>query len=73
MTPTIADVVRRFGPAYRQAHGAALLPSHRRTLDAIVACRTERLGGQLWRCPACALGPSGLPQLPEPQLPHLSP
>ena len=49
----IADVVRRFGPAYRQAHGASLLPSHRRTLDAIVACRTERLGGQLWRCPAC--------------------
>ena len=49
----VADVVQSFGPAYRQARGASLLPSHRRALDDIVACRTERMGGQLWRCTAC--------------------
>ena len=50
----VADVVRRFAPAYLDVHGASMLPSHRRALFDIAACRTAELGGHLWRCTACS-------------------
>ena len=51
--PSVADVFRRFGGAYLEAHGAAMPPSHRRAMAAIMACRTAALGGQLWACDRC--------------------
>jgi hypothetical protein len=51
--PEVADVFRRFAGSYLQAHGAAMLPSHRRAIADILACRTEALGGQLWGCDDC--------------------
>jgi len=48
--PELAEVVRRFGPAYRARYGDRLPPSHRAALSAIAACRTAALGGQVWRC-----------------------
>ena len=51
--PELADVFRRFGGSYLKAHGAAILPSHRRAVADIIACRTEALGGQLWCCNNC--------------------
>lgn len=51
--PEVADVFRRFAGSYLQAHGAAMLPSHRRAIADIIACRTEALGGQRWCCTAC--------------------
>lgn len=50
----VADVVRRFAPAYLDVYGASMLPSHRRALTDIAACRTAELGGHLWRCTACS-------------------
>jgi hypothetical protein len=44
--PEVADTFRRFGGSYLKAHGAAMLPSHRRAIADIIACRTEALGGQ---------------------------
>jgi hypothetical protein len=49
----LADIFRRYGPAYRQKYNDRLLPSHRRAMRAIEACRTETLGGQLYACPQC--------------------
>ena len=49
----IADVFRRFADDYLSAHGASMLPSHRRAIADILACRTEALGGHLWRCDRC--------------------
>lgn len=49
----IAEVFRRFAADYLAAHGASMLPSHRRAIDDIVNCRTAALGGQVWRCEAC--------------------
>ena len=46
----IADVFRHFAGEYLSAHGASMLPSHRRAITDIQACRTEALGGHLWRC-----------------------
>jgi hypothetical protein len=50
----IADVFRRFAEGYLSAHGATILPSHRRAIADILACRTEALGGHLWRCDQCS-------------------
>jgi hypothetical protein len=50
----VADVFRRFAADYLSAHGASLLPSHRRAIEDILNCRTAALGGQVWRCEQCA-------------------
>ena len=50
----IADVFRCFADDYLSAHGASMLASHRRAITDIMACRTEALGGHLWRCDACS-------------------
>ena len=49
----VADVFRRFAADYLSAHGASMLPSHRRAIEDIVNCRTAALGGQVWRCDTC--------------------
>ncbi len=47
---SLADVLRRHWPAYKQRFGSRLLPSHQRAVQAILSCRTPALGGQLYRC-----------------------
>src|ERR1700740_2480869 len=51
--PEVADAFRRFAGSYVAAHGAAMLPSHRRAIADIIACRTEALGGRQWCCNDC--------------------
>jgi Transposase zinc-binding domain/Putative transposase len=51
--PEVADVLRRYGPAYVERFGEGLLPSPRRAMDDLVHCRTETLGGHLWPCEHC--------------------
>lgn len=50
----IAEVFRRFAADYLSAHGASMLPSHRRAIEDILDCRTAALGGQVWRCESCS-------------------
>jgi hypothetical protein len=47
----LADVFRRYGPAYRHAH--RLPCDHRRVMQAIEACRTAALGGHRESCARC--------------------
>ena len=49
----VADVFRQFGPSYLDAFGERLLPSHRRALEDITACRTAVMGGHVYRCEGC--------------------
>jgi hypothetical protein len=49
----VADVFRRFAAEYLSAHGGSMLPSHRRAIEDILACRTAALGGQIWHCETC--------------------
>jgi Putative transposase/Transposase zinc-binding domain len=51
--PEVADVLRRYGPDYRERFGESLLPSHRRAMEDLVHCRTEALGGHLLQCDHC--------------------
>ena len=51
---TVADIFRRYGPAYRTKLGEHI-PAHQRlAMAAIEQCRTEALGGHVYTCPACA-------------------
>jgi putative transposase/transposase-like zinc-binding protein len=51
--PELADILRLHGPAYLAKYHVRLLPSHRRAMQDIAACRTAALGGHLYRCPQC--------------------
>lgn len=49
----LGDVFRRYGEAYLEAYGKAMLPSHRRAIVDIMQCRTAALGGQVFQCDQC--------------------
>jgi hypothetical protein len=49
----VADMFRRFGPSFRDQHGASLSPARRRAMLAIECCRTAALGGHVERCTDC--------------------
>jgi Transposase zinc-binding domain/Putative transposase len=51
----VADIFRRHGEAYREAHAGHLGRAERRVMGAIEACRTARLGGHVERCTECDL------------------
>jgi hypothetical protein len=51
----VADVFRRHGPAYRQAHDGHLCRTERRVMGAVEACRTAALGGHAEHCADCGL------------------
>jgi len=52
----LRDVVRRFAPAYVAGRGEAILPSQRKALSDIAACRTCEMGGRRYRCDGCGAG-----------------
>ena len=49
----VADIFRRFGPAYRQTHAASLGRGQLRAMSAIELCRTAALGAHVEQCDAC--------------------
>jgi Putative transposase/Transposase zinc-binding domain len=50
----VADIFRRHGEAYRQAHGIHMSGTEHRVMSAVVACRTATLGGHVEQCEDCA-------------------
>lgn len=49
----LADIVAVHGGDYLAEFGSRMLPSHRRALEDIAACRTETMGGHLAQCEEC--------------------
>jgi hypothetical protein len=49
----VADVLRRYGTAYRQTHAGSLSLAQRRVMSAVELCRTAALGGHVEQCDAC--------------------
>jgi hypothetical protein len=50
---TLAEILRRYGPAYRAQFRNQLLPSQLRAMWAIEHCRTPSLGGHIYHCTEC--------------------
>jgi hypothetical protein len=51
--PSVAEVVRRYGPAYLERFGDRMPAAHRKVLGAIAGCRTGELGMTIYRCEDC--------------------
>src|SRR3954471_16517243 len=51
----VADIFRRHGEAFRQAHAGHLGCVERRVMGAITACRTAVLGGHVEQCDDCGV------------------
>ena len=49
----LAEVFRQHGAAYRKKYASRMLPSHLRAMSDIENCRTEAMGGHVYRCPEC--------------------
>lgn len=49
----IADIFRRYGPAFQAQYGRLLGPLHLLVLKALAACRTAQLGGHVMECDHC--------------------
>ena len=49
----LAEIFRRYGPAYRAKFGGRMPPSHTQVMRAIEQCRTPALGGHVYTCPDC--------------------
>jgi len=49
----VADIFRRYGPAYRQANAGHISLNQLKVMSAIEACRTEALGGHVAACTKC--------------------
>src|SRR5690242_11957733 len=49
----VADVFRRHGAAYREAHAGHLSRGQRRVMGAIETCRSAALGGHVEQCNDC--------------------
>ncbi len=49
----LADVIRRFGPAFDEQYGHTISWTQRRALRDLVRCRTAALGGHMEACDAC--------------------
>ena len=52
-SPTLGDVIRRFGPALRASRGARMTAAQEAVLETLGRCHTAALGGHLYRCDAC--------------------
>jgi hypothetical protein len=51
--PTVAEVVRRYGPGYLERFGDRMPAAHKEVSRHIAGCRTGELGTVLYRCEDC--------------------
>lgn len=49
----VADIFRQHSESYLEKYGSKMLPSHKRVIADIIACRTAALGGELYECDHC--------------------
>jgi hypothetical protein len=51
---SIREIFTTFGPEYLQRYGNRMPKTHRKVIDAIIACRTEACGIAFYNCQGCA-------------------
>jgi hypothetical protein len=52
--PTIGQIFRQYGPAYRDKYAGRLSHEQLQVMSLLERCRTGELGGALYRCQTCA-------------------
>src|SRR3990172_2402889 len=52
--PTIGQIFRQYGPAYRRKYAARMSHDELQVMYLLERCRTGALGSVLYRCDACA-------------------
>lgn len=52
---TAGEIFRLYRDEYIKKFGSKMLPSHKRALNDIAQCRTDRMGTVHWYCPECKL------------------
>lgn len=52
-SPTLGDVIRRFGAVLLRDRGATVTPAQHAVLSTLGRCHTAALGGHLYRCDDC--------------------
>jgi hypothetical protein len=50
---SIQEIFRRYAPEYLELHGERLPQNHRKTIQAIINCRSGSLGTSFYKCAAC--------------------
>ena len=51
---SINEIFRTFGPEYLQRYANSMPKTHRKVIDAMMACRTESCGLAIYQCETCA-------------------
>ena len=51
---SIREIFSTFGPEYLQRYATTMPKTHRKVIDAIIACRTEACGIAFYQCEGCA-------------------
>ena len=51
--PTLGEILRQYGPAYRAKYAPRLSPDELQVMDRLERCRTGALGHAVYRCAAC--------------------
>jgi hypothetical protein len=52
-SPTLGDVIRRFGASLIASYGETMTTAQKAVLSLLGRCRTAALGGHLYRCEHC--------------------
>jgi hypothetical protein len=52
--PLLQDIFVQYGPLYLKKYGDRMPALHKKTLWAIINCRTKVLGGEVWYCAKCS-------------------
>ena len=68
---SIHEIFSTFGPEYLQRYATTMPKTHRKVIDAIIACRTEACGIAFYQCDGCAEPSTVLSFLRQSPLSHL--
>jgi uncharacterized OB-fold protein len=50
---TVGEIFRQYGDSYLQIYGKAMPPSHKRAINDLAKCRTDKMGTVHWHCNKC--------------------
>ena len=68
---SIHEIFTTFGPAYLQHYSNTMPKTHRKVIDAVIACRSEACAIAFYQCVGCTAAATVLSLLWQSPLSHL--